>query len=270
VVTTTAQSATRRAILLTIKRRGEARAEELAQSLGITPSAIRQHLGALVGERLIAVREQRGAAGRPKHFYSVTPAAEEMFPKTYGDLTCELLTYIKQEEPRMVDHIFDQRRARRGEQARARLGGKSFEERVAELARILDEDGYLADVERGEDGTWRIVEHNCAILEVALRYGQACSSEINFLRDVMPDADIDRVSHMASGGHHCAYVVKPKATPKPVRTQAARAPKATKAPTTRAATTRAATRAATTRAKGTKAAGPKSTRAKVPAKRPRA
>jgi DeoR family suf operon transcriptional repressor len=264
VVTTTAQSATRRAILLTIKKRGEARAEELAQSLGITPSAIRQHLGALVGERLVAVREQRGAAGRPKHFYSVTSAAEEMFPKTYGDLTCELLTYIKKEEPRMVDHIFDQRRLRRGEQARARLAGKSFEERVAELARILDEDGYLADVERGEDGTWRIVEHNCAILEVALRYGQACSSEINFLRDVMPDADIDRVSHMASGGHHCAYVVKPKA--KPARTQAARAPKATKAPTKAASTKPKATKAT----KATTATSTRPTRSKAPAKRPRA
>jgi DeoR family suf operon transcriptional repressor len=55
-----------------------------------------------------------------------------------------------------------------------------------------------------------IVEHNCAILEVALRYGQACSSEIGFLREVMPDADIDRVSHMASGAHQCAYRVQPR------------------------------------------------------------
>ena len=216
MVTTATHSATRRAILLTIKKRGEARAEELAQSLGITPSAIRQHLGALVGERLVAVREQRGSAGRPKHFYSVTSAAEELFPKTYGDLTCELLDYLSTDEPDTVDRLFDQRRQRRADQARARLAGKSFDARVAELARILDEDGYLADVEQGDDGAWRIVEHNCAILEVAFRYGQACSSEINFLREAMPDADIERVSHMASGGHHCAYVV----TPKPVKAKA--------------------------------------------------
>jgi DeoR family transcriptional regulator, suf operon transcriptional repressor len=211
VSVTSAQSATRRAILLTIKKHGEARAEELAEALAITPSAVRQHLSALVAEGLLAVREQRGAAGRPKHFYSVTTAAEDLFPKTYGDLTCELLDYLAADEPGMVDRLFDRRRQRRVEQAEARLAGRSFPERVEELARILDEDGYLAAVERdSDDGTWYIVEHNCAILEVAFRYGQACSSEIGFLREVMPDAEIDRITHMASGQHHCAYRIRPR------------------------------------------------------------
>jgi DeoR family suf operon transcriptional repressor len=211
VSVTSAQSATRRAILLTIKKHGEARAEELAEALAITPSAVRQHLSALVAEGLLGVREQRGAAGRPKHFYSVTSAAEDLFPKTYGDLTCELLDYLAADEPGMVDRLFDRRRQRRVEEAEARLAGRSFPERVEELARILDEDGYLAAVERdSDDGTWYIVEHNCAILEVAFRYGQACSSEIGFLREVMPDAEIDRITHMASGQHHCAYRIRPR------------------------------------------------------------
>ncbi len=202
--------ATQRAILLTIKKRGEARAEDLASALGITPSAVRQHLTALLGEGLVLVREQRGGAGRPKHVYSVSPDAEALFPKTYGELTCELLDYADAEGPDMVDRLFERRRQRRVQQAQSRLVGKDFDARVAELTRILDEDGYLAGAEMGPDGYWRIVEHNCAILEVAFRYGQACSSEIGFLRQVMPDADIDRVSHMASGAHHCAYVVRPK------------------------------------------------------------
>jgi DeoR family suf operon transcriptional repressor len=194
----------------TIKQRGEARAEELAASLGITQSAIRQHLAALLGEGLVAVREQRGGAGRPKHVYSVTTKAEGLFPKTYGELTCELLDYAGAEGPGTVDRLFERRRVRRAAEAGVRLAGKTFDERVAELARILDEDGYLAEAVRGEDGEWCIVEHNCAILDVALRYGQACSSELGFLRDVMPDAQIDRVSHMASGQHHCAYHVRPR------------------------------------------------------------
>jgi len=208
VTTATNQSTTRRAILLTIKKRGEARAEELAAALAITPSGIRQHLAALLAEGLVAIREQRGSAGRPKHVYSVTPAAEALFPKTYGELTCELLEYAAAEGPGTVERLFDRRRQRRAAAAAIRLAGKDFDERVAELARILDEDGYLADTVRGDDGEWHIVEHNCAILEVAFRYGQACGSELAFLREVMPDAQIDRVSHMASGEHHCAYRVR--------------------------------------------------------------
>jgi DeoR family suf operon transcriptional repressor len=195
---------------MAIKTRGEARADDLAEALDITPSAVRQHLGTLAGEGLVAVVERRGGAGRPKFFYVTTPAAEDLFPKAYGELTNELLDSVEAEEPAMVDRLFERRRRRRVERAEERLAGKSFDARVHELARILDEDGYLAGVERADDGTWRIVEHNCAILEVALRYGQACSSELGFLRQVMPDAEIERLSHMASGDHHCGYAVRPK------------------------------------------------------------
>ncbi|HEX3541432.1 MAG TPA: ArsR family transcriptional regulator [Acidimicrobiales bacterium] len=208
VSTTATQSTTRRAILLNIKKQGEVPAEQLASILGITPSAVRQHLTALLGEGLVAIREQRGGAGRPKHLYSVTAQAEALFPKTYRDLTCELLDYAGAEGPGTVDRLFERRRQRRVADARLRLADKSFDERVVELARILDDDGYLADADHDESGDWRIVEHNCAILEVAFRYGQACSSELGFLRDVMPDAQIDRVSHMASGQRQCAYRIR--------------------------------------------------------------
>src|SRR5437879_5426896 len=130
--TMTGPATTRRAILLTIKRRGEARAEDLATTLGITPSAVRQHLTALVGEGLVSVREQRGGTGRPKFFYATTAAAEELFPKTYGDLTNELLDFLSGEEPGMVDRLFERRQQRRVDAARQRLKGRSFEERIPE------------------------------------------------------------------------------------------------------------------------------------------
>src|SRR4051812_32217200 len=205
-----AAMAGRRGILMALKKQGHMRAEDLATQLGITTSAVRQHLNGLLNDGLVAFEEVRGAPGRPKHVYALTPAAEDMFPKTYSDLTNELLDYAGSTQPGLVDDLFEMRRQRRADNARARLDGKSFDDRVAELARILDEDGYLADAERLDDGTWLLVEHNCAILGVATRFGQACSSEIGFLRDVMPDAGIERTHHMIGGAHMCAYAVKPR------------------------------------------------------------
>ncbi len=201
---------TRRAILVALKRGGPTRAHDLADRLGVTVAAIRQQLGRLREDGLIAHRQDATGRGRPAFVYELTPVAESLFPKRYGDLTTELLSYLGGPSSPEVDHLFEQRRRRRLHAARPRLASMTLEGQVAELTRILDEDGYLADVERLDDGTWRIVEHNCAILNVALRYGQACSSEIGFLREVMPDAQIDRVSHMASGEHHCSYRVRPK------------------------------------------------------------
>jgi DeoR family suf operon transcriptional repressor len=199
----------RRGILMALKKQGKARAEELAEQLGITTSAVRQHLTGLLGDGLVAFEEVRSGPGRPKHVYRLTPAAEELFPKTYSDLTNELLDYAGSAQPGLVDDLFEMRRRRRVEDAKARMSGKDFDGRVLELTRILDEDGYLADAEQLDDGSWRIVEHNCAILGVASRFGQACSSEIGFLRDVMPDAEIERTHHMMGGAHMCAYAVRP-------------------------------------------------------------
>jgi DeoR family suf operon transcriptional repressor len=201
---------TRRALLVALKKRGEASAEDLAAQLAITVSAVRQHLAGLVGDGLVAHRAERGRPGRPRHRYHLTEAGESLFPRRYGDLANELLTYVEDEDPELVERVFERRRVRRVEQARERLAGLGFGEQVEELARILDEDGYLAHVERTADGAWRIVEYNCAILSVALRYGTACGTELSFLREVLPGATVERVAHMVAGSHHCAYEVRPR------------------------------------------------------------
>jgi DeoR family suf operon transcriptional repressor len=203
---------TRQELLLTLKRTGGARAEELAGALAITPSAVRQHLTSLSADGLVAYEERRGGPGRPKHVYRLTESAEALFPKRYGDLASELLDYVEDADPAMVERLFAKRRQRRIANAKTRLAGKPFADQVAELTKILDEDGYLAAVEVMDDGSYRIVEHNCAILEVARNYGHACSSELEFIRKALPAASVERVQHMMAGAHVCAYEVRPHAS----------------------------------------------------------
>ena len=199
-----------------IKRQGEARADELAAKLGITVSAVRQHLAALQADGLVEHREVRAGPGRPHHDYRLSERGDNLFPRRYASIVTDLLVEAEAEDPAMVERMFERRRARRVERAKERLEGKSLPERVAELTRMLDEDGYLAEVVPQDDGTFRIVEHNCAILAVASQYGAACGTELEFIREVLPDARVERVAHLLSGGHVCAYEVSPlsKRTPK--------------------------------------------------------
>jgi len=203
--------ATRRELLVNLRKRGEARAEELAEQLGVTVGAVRQHLQGLAAADLVEHREERPGPGRPRHVYRLAPAAEALFPRAYGELTVELLDYIGDEDPELVARAFERRRRARVERTLERLVGLDFDARVAEVTQVLDEDGYLAEVEPLADGGgWQIREHNCAILAVAQRYGHACSAEIAFLREVLPDADVTRVSHILTGAHACAYEVRPR------------------------------------------------------------
>lgn len=197
---------TRREILLRLKREGPLTARELAERLGVTPSGARQLLSALEGDGLVTHRRERRGPGRPVHLYELTGRGDALFPRRYGDLADELLGYLEELDGDLLEEIFRRRRDRRVREARSRLRGLRFEDGVRELARILDEDGYLAEVRESGDG-FLLVEHNCAVHRLAARYGQACSSEIEFIREVLPGAEVRRVSHIASGGPACAYEI---------------------------------------------------------------
>jgi DeoR family transcriptional regulator, suf operon transcriptional repressor len=206
---------TRRGILNLLKREGPLAAGEVAHALSLTPAAIRMQLVRLEEDGLLARTEVSGETarrGRPSHTYTLTPAAEALYPKRYGDLTTELLGYLGGPDGEQVDALFEQRRQRRVAGALPRLAHLSFDEQVAALAAILDEDGYLADATRAEDGSWLITEHNCAILTVAHGFSQACSSELSFIRDALPGAMVERVAHLMDGAHVCAYRVTPAPT----------------------------------------------------------
>ncbi len=201
-----------RSVLYALKRCGEATVETVASSLGMTVSGARQHLSALADDGLVIVTEkprEPGARGRNSRLYRLAPAAEPLFPKAYGELTNELLDYLSDEDGALVEILFHRRRDSRIGRARARLEGKSLAKRVAELAEILTEDGYLADWEKLPGRRFRITEHNCAIRVVAGRHPQACSSEIEFLRAVLPDATVERTSHIIAGAPHCSYEIIP-------------------------------------------------------------
>jgi DeoR family suf operon transcriptional repressor len=203
-------SEARRAVLYALRRRGQATVEQIAEQLGMTVSGARQHLTALVGDGLVgAVEMPSTGRGRRALLYSVTAEADGLFPKAYGELTNELLGYVGDSDPALLDALFQRRRQERRRNALARLGTKrTLGAKVAELTRILDEDGYLATHERVGPGVYRIVEHNCAIWAVAQRYGQACTSEVDFIRDVLDGARVERVAHMVAGERHCAYEIR--------------------------------------------------------------
>ena len=88
------------------------------------------------------------------------------------------------------------------------------------LAEILDGEGYLADFDKLADGSSRLTLHSCAIWAVASRYGQACATELAFLRDLLPETEIERVTHKMAGAYVCGYEIRPRAaTPRVARQQ---------------------------------------------------
>lgn len=202
----------RRVVLYAVRRRGDATVGQVADDVEISVSGARQHLASLAEHGLVDTAESSDEPrrrGRPRLTYHVTELGDLLFPKAYGALTNELLGYVADTDAGAIDRLFARRRDHRIETASARLDRhRSLAGKVAELAAILDEDGYLATHERLGRNHFVVVEHNCAIAAVAGRYRQACTSEIEFIRAVLPEADVTRISHMANGDRRCAYDIR--------------------------------------------------------------
>jgi DeoR family suf operon transcriptional repressor len=207
----------RRTVLLAVRRLEPATVEVIATDLGMTPSGARQHVQALAAIGLVTaepVARAAGGRGRPQLAYSLTEAGEVALPKRYRDLSQELLGYLDDEDPGVLDRIFERRRDARVSHAQARLAtAPTLAGKVDQLAAILDDDGYLTSVATLGADRFRIDEHNCAISAVARRYGQACTSEIDFIRRVLPEAEVTRVHHINAGDRSCAYEIVARGLP---------------------------------------------------------
>lgn len=196
-----------RRVLEALKRLGEATADELAESLSITGSAVRQHLASLRSAGFVDSTPERGHAGRPSDRYRATDASEQLFG-TGTDFAVRLLELVDEEDPKLVDRLFARHREQLVASSSAALEDMSVEDRVVAVTERLDTEGYLADFEGTIDGCYKINLHNCPIWTVAGRYPQACAAELAFVQDLIPSAAVTRSSHKTDGTHTCTYEIQ--------------------------------------------------------------
>jgi predicted ArsR family transcriptional regulator len=195
-----------------LRREGPATPDQLAVAIGASRTGILQQLRALESTNFVRRETVRHGVGRPRHLYDVTDDAQELFPSNYDGLATGLLAAIGAVGGEaLVEQVFQARRRQIGERVRReideRVGSDApLADRVRALAVLQDEQGYLASASLEPDGTIRLREHNCAILEVARGERSACDAELDLFRDVL-GVDVVRESHIASGDRCCSYRV---------------------------------------------------------------
>ncbi|KIL37254.1 transcriptional regulator [Cohnella kolymensis] len=206
------QYSTRRQLLQLLKTQGSCGIGELSKPLGITEMAVRRHIHTLERDGLIRSTLVRQAMGRPMYSYSLTPEADDLFPKNYPQLTLDLLSELEEQTggPEVIDLMFQGRRDKLEDRYRPQMQDKPLEDRVSELTSIQNAGGYMTEWERAEDsGTLHLHEYNCPIAQVANRYRQACRCEQQLFETLL-DAQVERTECLAEGGGRCTYAIRPK------------------------------------------------------------
>lgn len=203
---------TRRALIDRLKELGPQDARSLAEALGVSSMAVRQHLYQLEAERLVSFREESRPIGRPAKLWGLTPAADRFFPDGHAELTLGLLAAMKDAfGPDGLKCLLAARAAVQVADYRARVRPEStLAKRLAALAKARTAEGYMASVARGPDGSFLLVENHCPVCAAATACQGLCAAEQAVFEETLgSDVRVERVDHILAGARRCAYRITP-------------------------------------------------------------
>lgn len=214
---TTGFPSTKQIILQYLLKQGDATAQQLAKALDISPQAIRRHLSELEAEGLIEYESVQTGMGRPKHLYQLSSQGRDrVSPHRYGEFAVSFLdTLAETVGEEQVSKVLEKQWQRKAVEYRDRLGNGSLKQRVAKLVELRQEEGYMAELHyitqpKTKKKQFILVEHNCAISDVAESYPSICGHELEMFGAVLPDCIVERTHWINDGEHRCGYSIQAK------------------------------------------------------------
>ncbi len=201
---------TRERVLSLIITAGPINAATLAESLNLTPAAVRRHMTALFDDGLIAEHElpvviDRGR-GRPAKSYVATRDGQQALQSAYSDVARSALDFMR-DRGGLEDFI-----GAHEERLELSLMGAvdraaPLPERVEALSEALAEMGYATSVRPGPGGfTLQLCQGHCPVQEVAQAAPEWCDAETRAFSRVL-DVHVQRLSTLAQGAHVCTTTI---------------------------------------------------------------
>ncbi len=164
--------ASTRGRILTLLRRSSRTVDELAQALDLTHTAVRAHLAALERDGLVQQRSERRGSGKPSSVYDLAPAAEDLFPKSYGQLLDQLLEVLHgRMTPEEVETLL--REVGRRMAAPWKIPPGELRVRLEAAVQVLNELGGLMERETGGE-TVGIRGYRCPFAAVVPEHPEVC------------------------------------------------------------------------------------------------
>jgi predicted ArsR family transcriptional regulator len=180
--------------------------DELALAIGVTRTAVRQHLAALSQEGLVAPAGQRATGGRPQQLFVLTSQGREAFPRRYSWFAQLLIEAMAKEHGagglrirlgRIASAVVAQLRQRAPEK-------DSRQQKVAKVSKLMDELGYDARTGRDIAGAPTIEADNCVFHELAMNNPEICQFDLSLLSG-LTGSKVELDECMARGGHVCRF-----------------------------------------------------------------
>jgi predicted ArsR family transcriptional regulator len=203
-------SKTKRRIVKMLKTEGPLDAATLAERIGVSAMAIRQHLYILQDEKMVTAKERPVPFGRPAKYWELTRKADRLFPDAYAELSVSLIDSLNDTfGADGLQRILERRTARQRASYSARiLSSMPLRRKLQKLAEIRTDEGYMAEVRSEGAGQYLFIENHCPICAAASSCTGLCANELALFKSILgPGAKVERIEHILAGERRCAYKV---------------------------------------------------------------
>jgi DeoR family suf operon transcriptional repressor len=195
-------------ILEHLQKSGSATIKDLEVVLGVTTTAVRQHLNTLQAEGYIERRRVPGGVGRPHYAYALTDKSQELFGCHCDDLALTLLEEVfllegSERAQLLLGRVGDRLAKRYSDDVRSTV----LQDRVEELAGALYDRGVITDVSKQGDDTIVLHTYNCPYHELAQDHPEICEMDQKMIRQVL-GSDVNLSECMMDGHGSCTFVVE--------------------------------------------------------------
>ena len=201
-------------LLYYLKVMQQAGLKELADVMKISRMAVHKHLSVLQNRGLVeSIEIRESSVGRPKMMYQLTSQSKSIFPKSYSAIATHALDFIERNMGKEgVERVLRDRQDDLFDKYYKHLKDLDFDKRVKELARIRDEEGYMAESKKESKLSSRrhvLLEYNCPIIHIAEKHWEACSVETELFEKLL-GANIETTHRAAQGDLICKFVIREK------------------------------------------------------------
>lgn len=200
-----------RALLDLIRRAGPLTVAELATSLGVTATAIRNRLTRLLGAGLVVRQSEHQDRGRPKHTYRVSVEAQKRLGQNYADLALvlwdEMMSTVADRKLRRL--LFTRVTDRLAEIYRSQVNGQEWEGRLVQLTNLLHDRGVEAEVATESGSVIPVLrQHSCPYYELAESDPAICALERKMFEKVL-GRSLRLSQCRLDGDRSCDFEAKP-------------------------------------------------------------
>ena len=201
-------------ILEYLQRNPSATIKDFEILLGVTTTAVRQHLNALQASGYLDRREERSGVGRPHYIYVATDAARELFA-----CRCDVLALTMLQEmyevvgAEQMGTLLLRVGVRLADQYTESVKATGLQHRVEEMAGALGRQGVLTDVSvgesntAGESNTIALKMYNCPYHDLAIEHREICEMDQLMLQQVL-GAEVSLDDCIMDGHASCSFEIK--------------------------------------------------------------